>query len=94
MIVQELFDKLKSQLERDNVHGDFANLEIVVMTSDPSIGPRAHTQVKYANRGIDWEHGMFCLVTEDKLVKTGVTLTQERAIYQQELKNLTKPSNP
>ena len=94
MTVEELYNILKRGIENDNIHKDFANLEVVVITQDPSVGPRSFSIVKHANRGFDWEHGLFNLVTEDHLIKQGGTLTKDKIIMQQQLKNLNNPKNP
>lgn len=94
MTVEELYKILKRGIENDNTHKDFANLEVVVITHDPSMGPRASSILKYASRGIDWEGGLFNLVTEDHLIKQGGTLTKDKIIMQQQLEKLKNPKNP
>lgn len=45
------------------------DLDVVITTSESSIGGRAKVNVRSANRGIDWEGGQFRIEPEHKLVK-------------------------
>jgi hypothetical protein len=47
---------------------DPAAVEVVVITTDPSIGPRASTPVKSVGLGFDWEHNRLVLETETPLM--------------------------
>lgn len=45
------------------------NLDVVVITSEPSLGGRACSSVHHASKGFDWENYRFNLVTDHKLKK-------------------------
>ena len=45
------------------------DLDVVITTSESSIGGRAKVDVHYASRGFDWEHNQFRIEPEHKLVK-------------------------
>ena len=45
------------------------NTEVVVILKERSVGPRAHIKVGSATKGFDWESGMFCIVTEEPVVR-------------------------
>lgn len=46
------------------------DLKVVIVTKDPSVGPRACSQVIAANKGFDWENFRFNIEPQDNLVKT------------------------
>ena len=45
------------------------NLDVVITTSEYSIGGRAKVDVSAAHRGIDWEHNQFRIESAYKLLK-------------------------
>lgn len=45
------------------------NLDVVITTSERSIGGRAKVDVSAVHRGIDWEHNQFRIEPTCKLIK-------------------------
>lgn len=45
------------------------NLDVVITTSEHSIGGRAKADVRYVGRGIDWESSQFRIEPVCKLIK-------------------------
>lgn len=52
--------------------------EVVVLLSEPSMGPRAMTGVRYATSGSDWEKGRLLLSPTDYLVRR----SENQALWQ------------
>ena len=84
MTVEELYNKLKYEIEAgrgDNV--------VHIIASNSSMGPRASSELKYANVGFDWEHGRFNLVSKEQLFLHHFNISETI-----KLKNLNNPQNP
>lgn len=82
MTLLELKNKIDSILA---MHGDterVQNLQVVIITSENSMGGRACSTLQYAHRGIDWESGRFNLTAEHDLFKAN-SKTRDQ-IYEEE----------
>lgn len=65
MTVKELRDVLNDDFKRNEGRNDAE--EISVILALPSMGPRAHSKVKWAGFGFDWDRGLQ-FETEARLV--------------------------
>lgn len=66
--------ELKSLIDAHIKEDCTGNEPVLITLSNPSVGGRAFTEIKYAGLGIDWEHGQFRIQPKDKLRKEGRTL--------------------
>ena len=65
MDTKELYEKLKTYFER---HPREKPYEVVVLLDKPSVGARAHTEIKGAYCGMDWERNLFLISPKIPLV--------------------------
>ncbi|MEX0597810.1 MAG: hypothetical protein WD512_15060 [Candidatus Paceibacterota bacterium] len=50
------------------------DVPLSINISEPSMGARAYSSVKYIGMGMDWEHGQLRITPEDELVRKGNSL--------------------
>lgn len=83
--------QLKEILERTD-----DDLEVVVILSQPSMGPRANMQIESAHRGIDWEKNYFCMEPKapisEKTKEEGVYYNAHELIMYLATKKMTRDS--
>lgn len=53
---------------------------VLITLKEPSYGPRASSEIKYANLGFDWENGQFRIEPSEELVKKGNKLTDPKSV--------------
>jgi len=63
MTLQEFFERTNRLIK---YHGD---LELKILLNEPSIGPRATTNIQSVYQGIDWENGYLIIEPGEKLNK-------------------------
>ena len=61
--------KIIDEMIEENSFGNAEELQVVVITHEPSIGPRAATDVIGLSLGFDWEHGRAIIETDHRLIK-------------------------
>lgn len=70
MKLKDLKHKIDFIYEQHKNHPEIPdNLDVVITTSEYSIGGRAKVDVRYANRGFDWEYNQFRIEPACKLIK-------------------------
>lgn len=70
MKLKELKHKIDFIYEQYKSHPEIPdNLDVVITTSEHSIGGRAKVDVIHAGRGIDWERNQFRIEPACKLIK-------------------------
>ena len=70
MKLKDLKHKIDFIYEQYKNHPEIPdNLDVVVTTSEHSIGGRAKVDVRYASRGFDWERNQFRIEPACKLIK-------------------------